>query len=112
MTPADLKALEEAATPGPWEANVDDNETRDYEASMYYGRGPFTYDETVTVRKEDRLGYKSAMADARLIAAIRNLAPELAGLWGMANDHTMDHENCGCGLCVALHRLNHKAREL
>lgn len=42
--------------------------------------------------------------DARTIAVSADRINLLQDVMEAASEHTMDHENCGCGLCSALHR--------
>lgn len=106
MTPADLRALIEAATPGPWEANIlsDANfipRAEPSDATEFFAVGPRIRDGQTTIRVRDRSGLQQASTDAVLIAALRNLGPELLALWEQCQFFGLD--------IPALRALNAKA---
>ena len=100
----DLKALEVAATPAPWkpkDLQAGSNEDGDWAAC-----GPFHALSEQGTDDEDKatsICEDKATADARLLRALRNLAPELLALWEAAEN------NATAG---ALRRLNEKATDL
>lgn len=108
MTHADLKKLEESATPGPWKPEIGQGEDD-------YGWGAITpYHESTEEDEddEDTPAAQAAMADAKLISSLRNLAPELIALWEAVALLHGEHYDCSCPICRALDALNKKARGL
>lgn len=92
MTPDDLSKILDAATPGPWSAHG---------TICCPDRGWVTTQE---------VGHKQpthafSIADAEMVATMRNLAPALLRLWRAAKTHSVgDHFNecysdngCVCG---------------
>ena len=92
-----LKKLERQATPAPWKetgnGSMIEAPGEPYPVAKVYGYGRFN-------RKHSKVE-----ADGRMIAAFRNLAPELIALWEAANnDGTMRKETWD-----ALQALNTKS---
>jgi len=109
-----MKLLEAAASPAPWRPNT----IHETEGEGAWGCGPLC--EPVSDEDLERVDSgdwdqdaqeELAEQDADLIATLRNLAPELIGLWEAVNATRFDH-----GLCVsvlkALANLNAKADTL
>ena len=99
MTPEELRALADAATPGPWEVDAHDDslDVRGPEhaaATIWiHLAGPMTMGEDAVPEVKAR-----ALADARLIALAPDLAEQCAGLgealeWieRFAIEHTQVH---------------------
>ena len=63
-------------------------------------------------RFADNTGDKSMADEVRFLNAFLGIRKELLDLWGAANLHTLDHENCGCGLCSALRKLGMKSASM
>lgn len=111
MDIAELKELEAKATPVPWQVDFGHAEGE----PMWMSVGPRHVCECPDPCFCDDPGEEleqKATADAKLLATLRNLAPELISLWEVAEKEACEVEDCANPTCKVLKALNSKARSM